>query len=162
MIQISTESVCLLFIVPGEIRGQGRPRTAIRRGRNGRPYAQIYEDEKDTVNKHNIQLYAMEAKKRRGIEGIAQPDGRGITVYLTVYLPIPKSMSKKKTEMAMMDRIRPQRKPDLDNVLKAVLDAMNGIIYKDDSEVTEVHVHRLYSESPAITVGVIWKEERMQ
>ena len=39
------------FIVPGEVRGQGRPRTTIRGG-----YASIYDSPEDKANKHNIQL----------------------------------------------------------------------------------------------------------
>lgn len=39
-----------------------------------------------------------------------------------------------------IERERDTTKPDIDNVLKAVLDALNGVAYKDDSQVVEVRV----------------------
>ena len=42
-------------------------------------------------------------------------------------------------------RSYPTTKPDLDNLIKAVLDAMNGIIWKDDTQVVDLHVHKRYS-----------------
>ena len=41
-----------------------------------------------------------------------------------------------------LDVYRPRRRGDLDNILKAVLDAMNGIAYRDDEQVEEIYAHR--------------------
>lgn len=50
--------------------------------------------------------------------------------------------------------VRPSRKPDVDNVLKAVLDALNGVAYKDDSRVVHVAASKFYSNDPKIVIRI--------
>jgi crossover junction endodeoxyribonuclease RusA len=38
-----------------------------------------------------------------------------------------------------------KRKRDIDNILKVLLDAMNNIIYVDDSQITELHIKKVCS-----------------
>lgn len=47
-----------------------------------------------------------------------------------------------------------QKKPDIDNVVKAVLDALNGVAYRDDTQVIELHVRKSYSEKPRVEVCI--------
>ena len=141
------------FIVPGEVRGQGRPRATIRGN-----HASVYESSQDRASKHNIQLYAAEAMRAEGY-ALAKPDGMGITVKAEVFVRVPSSMSKKKRVDALAGWIKPQRKPDLDNVLKALLDAMNGVVYGDDVQVAKVVASRHYAEAWGLKVTVIWCEE---
>lgn len=50
---------------------------------------------------------------------------------------------------------RPQRRGDLDNVLKAALDALNGVAWQDDSQVVELHALRLDDKhNPRLEVDV--------
>ena len=46
------------------------------------------------------------------------------------------------------------KKPDLDNVAKAILDAMNGIVYMDDSQVVGLSVHKFYAEEDEINIKI--------
>ena len=46
---------------------------------------------------------------------------------------------------------------DLDNVVKAVQDALNGVIYKDDAQIVSLHATKKYDMSPGIEILV--KEE---
>ena len=70
-----------------------------------------------------------------------------LTVYF--YMPIPKSWSKAKKEEARTGRIRPTFRPDIDNLEKAIMDALNdGIGYNDDSLVVEKHSYEYYSDNP--------------
>ena len=54
-----------------------------------------------------------------------------------------------------------QTRPDLDNVMKIVLDAMNGVAYADDAEVTNITATRSFSidGSESLIVGLYWEEE---
>lgn len=55
-------------------------------------------------------------------------------------------------------RALPSVKPDIDNYIKAVKDALNGIIWSDDSRICEVHAVKEYGASPRIDVEVdTWK-----
>lgn len=157
MIQNSTDPRYIVFTVPGEVRGQGRPRTQIINSKDGKSYAHIYQTNKDIDAKHNIQLYAKDALARKSYV-MAGPDGMGISVMVKIFVKVPRSFSKKKTEAALAGEILPQRKPDLDNVLKSVLDAMNGVVYRDDKEVTKTAVARYYAESDYLAVKVSWNE----
>lgn len=162
MIPNSTDGYrSIIFTVPGEVRGQGRPRTQVVNGRDGRSYAHIYQSHKDSNTKHNIQLYAKEALDKAGY-AMAHPSARGISVLVRIYMRMPNSFSQKKRNKALEDEIRPRKKPDLDNVLKSVLDAMTGVVYRDDKEVTAIQVVRHYYDSDRLAIQVSWNEEEKQ
>jgi Holliday junction resolvase RusA-like endonuclease len=67
---------------------------------------------------------------------------------------MPASASKKKQQSMLHGGIRPTKKPDCDNIAKAVLDALNGIAYYDDSQVVTVTVEKLYSDTPRVEVEI--------
>ena len=64
---------------------------------------------------------------------------------IDIYFSIPKSYSKCKRSAAECNIIRPTKKPDIDNVTKSVLDALNGVAYKDDTQVAEVSVRKWWT-----------------
>jgi len=47
-------------------------------------------------------------------------------------------------------------KPDLDNLVKSILDAMNGIVWVDDAQVFSLSARKIYSEEPSIRMSVSW------
>ena len=53
------------------------------------------------------------------------------------------------------DLILPTKKPDTDNIAKAILDALNGVAYYDDAQVVELHVVKKYSDEPRAEVMII-------
>jgi len=69
-------------------------------------------------------------------------------------LPVPKSFNKRMTELCLSGSERPKSKPDLDNVAKAILDALNGVVYKDDSQICELFVKKMYCTKPRVEVFV--------
>ena len=81
-----------------------------------------------------------------------------VAVTLEVHLPIAVSWSKKKREAAVLGEIRPTGRPDLDNFAK-MLDALNMVVWNDDSQIVELVVFKRYSEAPqlAITVDTIFE-----
>ena len=68
-----------------------------------------------------------------------------IKVRLEFNMPIPKSTSKKNRELMMIGVIKHTKKPDSDNMTKAVTDSVNGIAYADDSQITQLHVIKKYA-----------------
>ena len=73
-----------------------------------------------------------------------------LAVYLYFRLPIPQSYSKKRTTACLTGSEKPTKKPDLDNLAKSVLDALNGVIYLDDSQIVSLHMTKVYSQYPGI------------
>ena len=72
-----------------------------------------------------------------------------------MYYQIPKSGSKKVHEGRLNGIIKPTTKPDLDNVMKAIFDSLNGIVYKDDSQIVRVVAEKHYSDTPRVEVTII-------
>ena len=70
-----------------------------------------------------------------------------LQVDIQAFYPIPQSFSKAKRNDAIFERIRPTTKPDCDNVIKAVLDALNGVAYYDDKQVVCVSCNKYYGKT---------------
>ena len=66
--------------------------------------------------------------------------------------PIPKSTPKKDRPDMLAKKKRPTMKPDLDNLDKAVLDALNKVAYRDDSQIVAKVSKKHYAEVPAVTI----------
>jgi len=77
-----------------------------------------------------------------------------VNLYLYIRAPIPKSLPKKRLEACLNGSEKPIKKPDASNVLKSVEDAMNGVVYKDDSQIVNIHVTKVYSSVSGIDVCV--------
>lgn len=71
---------------------------------------------------------------------------------IRAFFPIPKSVSKKKREQMRDLRILHTKRPDVDNIVKAILDALNGVAYYDDSQVAEVMISKAYAEQPKVMI----------
>jgi len=65
-------------------------------------------------------------------------------------IPIPASWSKRKKADALSGVIRPTSRPDIDNYVKAVMDAVNGLAYHDDAQVVSLFAKLIYSETPHV------------
>lgn len=128
--------------IEGKPRGQGRPRTAIIAGK---PH--IY---KDLVSREYEQKIANEYKDAGGelYEG---------AVRLSILASFPVNKSEKKyTKIQMLeDKIAPTKKPDLDNIVKAVMDGLNGVAYKDDSQVVAIDAQKFYGREGRVIVTVM-------
>lgn len=77
-----------------------------------------------------------------------------LCVDLKVFRAIPKSLSKIKRESAIKGRIRPTTKPDIDNYVKQVFDALNGLIWEDDAQIVTVHARKFYDEIPRLEIDI--------
>jgi Holliday junction resolvase RusA-like endonuclease len=77
-----------------------------------------------------------------------------VKVRMNLLCPIPASWSRLKQWRAREGHIRPTTKPDVDNVIKAVFDAINGVVWKDDVQVVELVLSKGYAENPGVRVLV--------
>ena len=77
-----------------------------------------------------------------------------VNLYLYIRAPIPKSLPKKRIEACLNGSEKPIKKPDASNVLKSIEDAMNGVVYKDDSQIVNIHVAKVYSSVAGVDVCV--------
>jgi len=67
-------------------------------------------------------------------------------------MPIPQSWSKKQQDAAASGLILPSKKPDIDNLIKAVMDALNGVAYDDDNQVVELSGKKVYTVDPYVAI----------
>jgi Holliday junction resolvase RusA-like endonuclease len=86
--------------------------------------------------------------------GASEPLETPVTVAIYIRVGIPTSFSKQKRKDALANILKPTKKPDADNVLKCFMDAMNGIVYLDDKQVVNIHLTKVYAETPAVEVMV--------
>jgi len=94
-----------------------------------------------------VRVYARQAM------GKQEPLETPLEVVLYFSVGVPKSYSKKRTEACLSGSERPvTRNGDLDNLAKGVLDAFNGIIYKDDCQIVEMHLTKVYAQEAGIDV----------
>lgn len=133
----------LMYTVYGEPVGKGRPRF-VRRGN----FTQTYTPAKTKTYEDEIRYMA------RCAMGASEPLETPVTVAIYIRVEIPKSFSKQKRKDALANIIKPTKKPDLDNIAKCFLDAMNGHVYLDDKQVVNLHVTKVYSEIGAVEVMV--------
>ena len=127
------------FEVPGTPGSKGRPRF-----RSVGKYVQTYTPDKTVVYENFVRQMWLQTKHPK-LEG-------NIVATIEAIFPIPKSVSKKKHE-AMVTAPYP-KKPDADNIAKAILDSLNGIAYDDDSAVTSLTVKKRYGEEPKVIVSL--------
>ncbi len=136
----------ITFEVVGEPKGKGRPRFT----RSGHTYTpQATKD-----YERHISQAAFVAMVEAGYTVIDRP----VVVDLLAEMPIPKSWTKKRQLTASMDGEKP-KKPDIDNVLKAALDACNGIVYHDDAQVHVVTARKRYAQDGSqgrLVVSIAW------
>ena len=131
--------------IPGSPIGQGRPKFSTI---NGHPKA--YDPEKSRNYKAYVRMLATQAMKDSGFTMIEGP----CVLRIDAYFEVPKSKSKRFREAALLDQERPTKKPDADNIVKAIQDALNGLAYKDDAYIVHLACQKFYSDNPRVEVFV--------
>ena len=81
-------------------------------------------------------------------------NGYYLDVEIKAFFRVPESFSKKKKEQALNGYLRPDKKPDWDNISKNICDALNGIVYADDKAIVDGEVHKLYAEVDYVNVVI--------
>lgn len=131
------------FFVPGQPVGKGRPRATVRAGR-----ARLYTPAKTEKYEARVALFAQQAMAGRPV--MAGP----VALSVTALFPIPTSWPKKRQAAARAGTEQHTKRPDADNCAKAILDGLNGVVWKDDSQVVTLSIEKRYSDRPGVLVTV--------
>ncbi len=136
------------FTVYGEPQGKGRPRFVARYNpATKKSFGQAHTPEKTIVYENLIRTeYSLQTKNFR------YPDDAMLDMRIMAYYGVPKSVSKKKKALMLEGKIRPTKKPDMDNVMKVVADSLNQVAYKDDTQIVDAQCRKFYSVKPRIEV----------
>lgn len=79
---------------------------------------------------------------------------RSISMTVKAYVPPLSKFNKAQTAAALRGELKPTAKPDADNILKALLDALNELAYDDDRYIYKISVERIYSDNPRTEVTI--------
>ena len=136
------------FAVPGAPQGKARPRV-VRNQYSGRVIA--FTPEKTAEYESLIRKQYIEAA--RITPGCELP-ARQLRIIIEAFYAIPKRTTKTMRQLMEENRIRPSVKPDWDNIGKAVCDALNGIAYRDDSQIVDAVCRKFYGTPPRVEVTI--------
>ena len=125
------------LVIPGEPTAKARPRFSKWGAYNTKKTTDYEKLVKD--------IYML--SEQETIEG-------EIAAVIECYFKVPKSVSKT-NRLAMLSNIaRPVKKPDVDNLAKICLDGLNGLAYKDDSQIVDLRIRKWYSDDPRVIINL--------
>jgi len=131
------------ILIPGNPVPKGRARAFLRGNRIGH-----HTPEKTRVWEGVARMAASEAMGRR-----SPLDGPVVLSVVATFVA-PPSWPKWRQELLGQDGVGHTTRPDLDNLVKAVKDACNGIVWRDDCQVVRIEADKVYGSTPAMTVRV--------
>lgn len=134
------------FHVPGKPQGKARARTVHSPNVN---HTLSYTPEKDLLYENLIKNRFLNQAGGFYIER-----GNSVTLRIVARFLPPKSTSKKKQQQMLEGDILPLKKPDMDNIVKVVADALNGVAYHDDTQIVLVEAKKVYSAIEGLDVTV--------
>lgn len=88
---------------------------------------------------------AMFSQKFKQLEVAVQVD-------LYIFCPIPQKLKITHQKDSISCYPLPICHPDGDNVAKAILDALNGVLYRDDRQVSDISIKKRYSDNPRVEI----------
>lgn len=131
------------FTVPGQPQGKQRPRVG-KIGAHARLFTPAKTVQYEGIVAHTAQV-AMAGRP------LLQ---RAVGCNVFIDCPVPASWSGKKQRMALAGEVMPESKPDADNVVKAIFDGLNGVLWRDDVLVVDLRVRKRYAATPCVRVEV--------
>lgn len=134
------------FQVPGKPQGKARARTTYN------PHLKrtvSYTPENDLLYENLIKAMYMQAA-----EGMQFDKETPVTLRIVARFEPPKSASKKRQQQMLSGELPPLKKPDIDNIVKVVADALNGAAYHDDKQVIFTVAKKAYSAVEGLDITV--------
>jgi Holliday junction resolvase RusA-like endonuclease len=131
------------FVVHGVPVAKGRPKLTTRGG-----FAHAYTPAKTRAAEATITARAIQFRP-------PEPFACGLHVRLTFVFPVPDSWSRKKRAAALTNNMAHTTKPDIDNLVKATLDALCGPFFLDDKQIASLHAVKVYGPTPMTEVSIV-------
>lgn len=132
----------IMFTVYGEPKGKGRPQFT----RTGHAYTP------ERTKSYEAEIVA--AFRREFPDFVRWEKGVPLRVRIKAVYGIPQSDSGLMAARKASGEIRPTKKPDADNVEKVILDALNGIAWRDDAQIVDIRTVKEYGWQPCVTVEI--------
>lgn len=129
----------------GNPRGKGRPRFS-----NAGQFVRVFTDAKTRAFESRLKSAGIDAMRGK------EPLDEAVSVTVDAFMPIPASFSKAKRAAALAFDLMPVGKPDLDNIEKCCGDALNGVVFRDDSLIVRAVTTKFYSDRPRLEITV-WR-----
>lgn len=133
----------VMITLVGIPQGKGRARAYLRAG-----HISHYTPEKTRTYEGLIRTVAMQEIGNKAAFDCP------VEFVMRAVFPVPTSWSSKKRQRALTGEIKPGKKPDLDNIAKAWNDALNGVVYRDDSLVCRMTLDKRYGPQALVVVTV--------
>lgn len=136
------------FTVHGEVKALKRHGTRVVVPKHGKPFSQNYDPKENRDRKENIGWLARKAMLEAGRSTLFDCPLR-VDIYQTVLRP--ESRKRKSYAKVALDKflhmIFPTSKPDGDNVVKLILDALSKVVWTDDSRVTTITYKKRFTDA---------------
>ena len=137
------------LVVTGEPVAQGRPKFSTIGG-----HPRAVDPAKSREYKHIVSVMARQKMAELGMTPMEGP----LRLHVHVFRVPPKSMGKKRSAEACSLSKGITTKPDLDNYIKLVSDALNGVVFLDDSQVVAIEATKRYGKMPGMIITVTEEE----
>lgn len=134
------------FQVPGKPQGKARARTVMSKKLG---HSVSYTPENDLLYENLIKSRFLDQA-----DGFYLETGTPVTLRIVARFMPPASASKKKQQEMLAGEILPLKKPDMDNIVKVVADALNGTAYRDDKQIVLVSAKKAYSAMEGLDITV--------
>lgn len=129
--------------IPLEPVSKGRPRFEVHYN-----YVSAHTPPKTKRFEQDVALYYIQSNSPKFEQGTP------ISVSIEFGMAIPKSTTKKRKSAMLQGLIYHTVKPDLDNLTKAILDALNDLAWHDDAQIVELNVNKVYIDNPYIQLSI--------
>lgn len=134
--------------VMGQPMGKQRPKATTIDG-----FARVYTP-RETINYENkVQMYWVDKYGKEQLKG-------ALHIEIVAYFQLNKTDYTKKGELTkggkrkLRGEERPTKKPDIDNIIKAVLDGLNGVAFHDDQQIVFISARKEYSLQPSVEITI--------
>lgn len=134
------------FTIDGPVQAQQRPRFA-RKGR----HVHTYDAKESRTYKAHVKKCAIPYAPKDLIDS-------AIELHVVIYRPLTSDIKRSKVQKtrALNGERKPIKKPDIENLVKGIMDGCTGVLWADDSLVTKLVAEKVFGEVERAEVTLKW------